>query len=79
MILNYISLSTFLISFAIGLFLIYILGDDTKTVFIYPTPETVDRVLFRDATDNCFQVESVEVDCPTNESLINRVPVQTMM
>ena len=78
MLLKYISLPTFLISFAIGLFLVYILGDDQKTVFVYPTPDTVDSVLFRDATDGCFQFQSVPTECPSDKSQIEQVPVQSI-
>ena len=76
MILNYISFPTFLISFAIGLFFAYILGPETKTIFIYPSPENVDKILFKDKANNCFYFDQVEVKCPSNSSLISKIPIQ---
>ena len=76
MLLNYISLPVFLISFAVGIFFVYILGPEMKTVFIYPSPENVEKVLFKDNADNCFYFKPVEVECPKDKSLINAVPIQ---
>lgn len=77
MILNYISLPAFLISFAVGLFFTYVLGPEIKTVYVYPTPENVDKVLFKDKADNCFSFQEEYMDCPANESLISSTPIQT--
>lgn len=76
MLLNYISLPIFLISFAIGLFFIYILGPEMKTIYIYPSPENVDKVLFKDKADNCFYFEEETINCPKDESLISHIPIQ---
>ena len=76
MMLNYISLPLFLISFCVGLFFIYILGPDMKTIYVYPTPENVDEILFKDKADNCFYFEEVDVKCPTDTSLISEIPIQ---
>ena len=76
MILNYISLHIFLISFAVGIFFIYILGPEMKTIMVYPTPENVDKILFKDKADNCFSFEESEVECPSDESLISQIPIQ---
>jgi len=76
MILNYISLPVFLISFAVGIFFIYILGPEMKTIMIYPSPENVDKILFKDKADNCFSFEETEVECPRDDSLISQIPIQ---
>jgi hypothetical protein len=76
MISRYISISVFLISFAIGLFFIYILGPEMKDIFIYPSPETVNKVLFKDKADNCFYFEEEEVKCPSDKSQILSLPIQ---
>jgi hypothetical protein len=76
MIFNYVSLPIFLISFAVGIFFIYILGPEMKTIMIYPTPENVDKILFKDKADNCFNFEETEVECPSDDSLISRIPIQ---
>ena len=77
MILNYISIPIFLISFAIGLFFVYILGPEMKTIYVYPTPENVDKILFRDKADNCFTFEEQVVECPKDETLISSIPIQS--
>jgi hypothetical protein len=76
MLLNYISLPIFLISFAIGLLFVYLMGPDMKTIYIYPSPENVDKVLFRDKADNCFYFEEENVECPKDENLISKIPIQ---
>lgn len=76
MIFNYISLPIFLISFAIGLFFVYTLGPDIKTIYIYPSPENIDKMLYKDKADNCFTFEEEVVDCPKNASLITEIPIQ---
>jgi hypothetical protein len=76
MILDYISIPVFLISFALGLLFIYALGPETKTIYMYPSPETIDKVLFKDKANNCFYFQEQEVECPTNISLISTIPIQ---
>lgn len=76
MILNYISIPIFLISFAIGLFFIYILGPEIKTIYIYPSPENVEKILFKDKAENCFYFQEEPIECPNNENLISKIPIQ---
>ena len=77
MIFNYISLPIFLASFAIGLFFVYVLGPEMKKIYVYPTPETVDKMLFKDKADNCFYFQEEVVDCPRDSSQISSIPIQT--
>ena len=73
---NFISLPAFIISFAIGLFFIYAWGPDIKTVIAYPTPDNANRIQYKDQTDNCFKYQAVETKCPSDESMINTIPMQ---
>jgi hypothetical protein len=77
MVLGYISWKAFFTSFAIGLVFVYLLGSELKTIYIYPTPENVDKILFKDKADNCFYFKEEIVECPTDEKLISTIPIQT--
>jgi hypothetical protein len=77
MLLNYISIPVFLASFAIGLFFVYVLGPEMQKIYIYPSPETVNKVLFKDKANNCFHFQEEVVDCPTDISKISSIPIQT--
>jgi len=77
MLFNYISIRIFLISFSIGIFFTYILGPEIKTVYIYPSPETVGKILFKDRADNCFYFKEEVVECPNDETKISSIPMQT--
>ena len=77
MLLNYISVPVFIVSLAIGLFFVYILGPETKTVYIYPSPDNIEKILFKDKAENCFKLTQEEVECPSDFSLLTKIPIQT--
>ena len=76
MILDYISLPIFLASFIIGLLFVYLIGPEIKTIYVYPSPENVDKILFKDKANNCFNFEEESVECPKDENLISKIPIQ---
>ena len=77
MISNRIYLPIFICSFAIGLFFVYILGEDSKVVYVYPTPDTSNNILFKDYVNNCFQYTSKSITCPANKNNIHQIPIIT--
>jgi len=60
---KYISLPVFLVSLALGLFFVYIYGEDLKPIYVYPTPENINKILYQDQADNCFQYKAMETEC----------------
>lgn len=76
MISNYISLPIFLISFTLGLFCIYVVGPEIKTVYIYPSPENYMKTQYKDKANQCFEFKPIETKCPINPFAIKTVPVQ---
>lgn len=48
-----------------------------KTIYIYPSPESVNKVLFKDKAENCFYFQEENVECPKDDSLISKIPIQT--
>jgi hypothetical protein len=67
----------FLISLAVGLLFVYLTESPKQVVYIYPTPDNVDKFSYRDAADNCFMYESNKVKCPSDERDITRIPMQS--
>jgi hypothetical protein len=74
---KYINIPVFLISLAFGLFAVYITMPDTRKIYVYPTPENVALLQYKDKTDTCFSFKQTEVTCPKNENDISKVPAQS--
>lgn len=76
MIFNSISFPIFAVSFIVGLIFVYLLGPETKKIYVYPTPENVDKVLFKDKSNSCFYFDPKIIECPKDENLISKIPIQ---
>jgi hypothetical protein len=76
MLSKYISLPVFIVSFSIGLFFVYVLGPEIKTIHVYPSPQNYMKTQYKDDTNQCFQFKPVETDCPLNPFSVKTVPVQ---
>lgn len=73
-ILKYVNIPAFIISFAIGILFVYLYQPDKRVVYVYPTPESVDLLQYKDATGNCFQFKQTEVKCPKDGSIAKLPP-----
>jgi len=73
---KYIDIKIFIISFAIGLFFVYILGHEKKIIYVYPNPKNINDYMVKDKSNNCFQYKAEEVSCPTNPMLVKQAPIQ---
>ena len=73
---KYINFPIFLISFCIGVFFVYITMPDMRKIYVYPTPENIAVLQYRDNTNSCFEFKQKEVACPRDESKIKKIPVQ---
>lgn len=73
---NFINFPAFLISLAIGLLFVYLTEPPHKIVYVYPTPENISKIEYRDKADNCFEYEMNDVKCPSDKSKIKSIPMQ---
>lgn len=48
-----------------------------KVVYVFPTPENVGITQYIDQANTCYIYEKKEVTCPTDESLVSSIPLQT--
>ena len=76
MFFNLISFPAFLISLAIGLMLIYMFSPTPTVIYVYPTPENINQLQYRDNANNCYEFEATEIKCPNDKSIINTIPIQ---
>ena len=74
---KYIDVYVFIISFAIGMFVVYTTFDDTRKIYVYPTPDNVDMIQYRDKTNTCFRFKQKEVQCPKDPANITKVKSQS--
>ena len=76
MIFKYIKFSAFLLSLALGLLYVYLSSPDSNNVMVYPTPDNVGKVEYKDKVGNCYLFTSEEVSCPSDKSKIKSIPAQ---
>jgi len=73
--LKYINLPIFIISLAVGLFFVYVYQADKRVIYVYPKPDNVDYIQYKDATGTCFNVKQSQVKCPAEKDIF-KIPAQ---
>ncbi len=73
---KYINFPVFLVSLAIGILFVYLFQPELNVIYVYPTPDNQNKILYKDKTDNCFKFNAEEVECPDDTSKIKNIPIQ---
>lgn len=66
----------FFLSFAIGMFFIYIVTPKPEVVIKFPSPWNAGKVLYKSEDDKtCFVYKAEKTECPIDKSLIQPQPI----
>jgi hypothetical protein len=71
---KYINITVFLITFLLGLLYIYYI-DYNRRVIVYPNRYNIDKIEYKDEAENCFGYKVQEINCPSDKSKIENVPL----
>ena len=74
--MKFLNIPVFIIALSIGLFLSYALNPKANVIYVYPNPETEDKVLYKDKSDTCYKFVSKEVKCPNDITKIRAYNIQ---
>lgn len=65
----------FIISFAIGLFLVYVFNPPPNVVVKFPSPYNAGKIVYRDKNDTCYVYKASSVSCPLDKSIVKPQPI----
>ena len=70
---KFINIYAFIIALSIGLLFVYISVPEPTVIYVYPTPDNINRVQYIDNADNCYKFVAHEVSCTKNAK---DIPIQ---
>lgn len=71
---QFISVPLFIASLCIGIFVVYITEPNMHVVYVYPTPNNVNKIQYKDKLGNCFRFKQTKVQCPKNNKIQSYAP-----
>ena len=74
--MKYLHVPTFIISFAIGIFFVYIYAPKYQTIYVYPNVENTNKILYKDSVGTCFKLKPNPVQCSNKK---NNYPMQSFI
>ncbi len=74
--MKFLNIPVFIIALSIGLFLSYAVNPKANIIYVYPNPETEDKILYKDKSDTCYKFVSKEVKCPNDITKIRAYNIQ---
>lgn len=69
-----IHMPVFIASLCIGLLFVCLSTPPPTVIYVYPTPDNINKVEYKDKASNCFKFNSQEVDCQGQK--ITTIPIQ---
>lgn len=66
----------FLLALAVGIFHVYITSPAKRIVYKYPTPDNINKIIYRDDAGTCYKYKMEEGPCPKNSNQIKEIPLQ---
>jgi len=73
---KFLKLHVFILGFLIGIVFVRLSSPEHNTVFVYPTPDNINHLEYKDKADNCFAYNVKKVTCPKKKNNIKNMPVQ---
>jgi hypothetical protein len=74
-VMRYVNIPVFLVSLIIGFLFVYLTMPKERMIYVFPNPENVDILQYKDKTNSCFQYKQTEVSC-SNQKNIRQVNPQ---
>ena len=69
-ILEYVNPIAFIAAFCLGIFIVYISVPEPKVIIKYPTPDNVEKNVYKDMSDTCYKYKAKEVKCSKYKNVI---------
>ena len=73
---KYFNLKFLILGILFGVLAVHFSDNEKRIINVYPTPENIHVIQYKDSADNFFNFENIVVDCPSDSSKINTIPVQ---
>ena len=74
--MKFINVKLFIISLVVGIFLTYITSSPPNVIYVYPTPENINKIQYKDHSGTCYSFKYKNVKCPSESNKIRKYPVQ---
>jgi hypothetical protein len=67
---TFIDVRVFIISFTIGICAVYLSSNaDKRKIMVFPTPDNIDQILYKDDSGLCFKFKQTQVNCPNAKDI----------
>ena len=63
----------FLVSFVVGMVFVYLSPVEHKTILVFPSPDNIKKLQYKDNAEQCFDLSAKLVDCTKGAK---NIPIQ---